>query len=244
MPLWATDDGEKSMHRIISVYGRKIFSVSLIFNALLTITCLAGLLYGFYFENWAIYAPYLINGNILWLVIAAAVINIFPSAYVGKVHTGRLWFHHYVYGFLVIIASIIWIVVFTPVSLLTIFFINTTNISVNVGRFFFLGGLTLVLDDLPDVHRVTFYGLRWLKRRAHEARRVIDAAQFILGFVTVYLFIAVSLSIIAKPQWMTAANFIQMGTVLVTAFTCFASVKRKVWHKLDPKQESTHHQHD
>ena len=225
------------MHRVISVYGKKIFSVALIFNALLTISCAAGLLWGFYTEHWTLYPPFLINGNLIWLAVAAAVVNIFPAASVGKVHTGRLWFHHYVYGFFVLILSSAWIVLFTSVSLLSMFLVNTTNIAVNAGRFFFLGGLTLVLDDLPDVHRITFNGLRWLKFRAHQARGIIDAAQLIFGFATIYLFIVVGLSVASKPQWLTLANFIQMGSLLVTAFTSFASVKRKIWHNLKPEHE-------
>jgi hypothetical protein len=228
------------MHRVISVYGRKIFSVSLIFNSLLTISCAAGLLWGFYVEHWSLYAPYLINGNLFWLVIAAAVLNIFPAAYVGKVHTGRLWFHHYVYGFFVLFLSTAWIVLGTSVSLLTVFFINSTNVAVNAGRFFFLGGLTLVLDDLPDIHRVTFHSLRWLKFKAHRARRILHAAQLVLGVATLCIFIFVSLSIAAKPQWITPANGIQMGTLLVTAFTSFASVKGKIWNRLNPEQEPSH----
>jgi len=220
------------MHRVISIYGRKIFSVALIFNALLTISCAIGLLWGFYVEHWTLYAPFLADGNLFWIAIAAAVINIFPAASVGKVHTGRLWFHHYVYGLFVLFLSLAWIVIFTSVSLLTLFFLNTSNLAVNVGRFLFLGGLTLLLDDLPDVHAITFKGLKWLKSRAHEAKEILHAAQIVLGVATLYLLITVTLSIATTPSWVTAANFIQMGTLLVTALTCFASVKRRTWHKL------------
>jgi hypothetical protein len=225
------------MHRIISVYGRKFLSIALIFNALLTITYAVGLLYGFYVEHWTLYPPFLINGNLFWLVIAAAVLNIFPAAYVGKVHTGRLWFHHYVYGIFVIILSVIWIIFGTPFSILTVFFINTTDLSANVGRFFFLGGLTLLLDDLPDVHQVTFRGLQWLKCKAHQARRFLNAVQLILGVATFFIFLTVCLSIATKPQWITPANLIQMGTLLITAFSCFASVKGKIWNRIDPKKQ-------
>jgi hypothetical protein len=228
------------MHSIISVYGRKLFSVTLIFNALLTITCAAGLLWGMYTENWKIYTPYLPNGNLFWFAIILAIINIFPSANVGKVHTGRLWFHHYVWGIFVMIASVIWLVVGTSASLLTVFFINTTNLAINVGRFFFLGGLTLLLDDLPDVHRVTFNGLQWLKVKAHKARHIIQITQFVLGLITLYLFVTVSLSIIVKPQWITAANFIQMGTLLVTSLTALSSVRHRVWHKINFTQYVSH----
>jgi len=220
------------MHRVISIYGRKIFSVALIFNALLTISCAIGLLWGFYVEHWTLYDPFLADGNLFWIAIAAAVLNIFPAASVGKVHTGRLWFHHYVYGLFVLFLSLAWIVLFTSVSLLTVFFLNTSNLAVNAGRFFFLGGLTLLLDDLPDVHTITFKGLKWLKSRAHEAKEILHAAQIVFGVATLYLLITVTLSIATTPSWVTAANFIQMGTLLITALTCFASVKRRTWHKL------------
>jgi hypothetical protein len=129
----------------------------------------------------------------------------------------------------------------TSVSLLTVFFVNTSNLSVNVGRFFFLGGLTLFLDDLPDVHRVTFNGIQWLKVKAHKFRHIIQAAQFMLGLITLYLFITVTLSIIVKPQWITAANFIQMGTLLVTSITALSSVRHRVWHKINFAQYVGHH---
>jgi hypothetical protein len=228
------------MHRVISVYGRKMFSVALLFNSVLTVTCAIGLLYGFYWLHWTIYGPYLINGNLFWLAIAAAILNAFPAASVGKVHTGRLWFHHYVYGFFVMFLSSAWIIFFTSFSILTMFFVNTSNLAFNAGRFFFLGGLTLVLDDLPDVHTVAFKSLRWLKSKAHEARQILQVAQLTLGIATLYLLVTVSLSIVAKPQWITVANFVQMGTLFITALTCLASVKTKIWHKIDPKKETSH----
>jgi hypothetical protein len=228
------------MHRVFSVYGRKIVSVVILYNALVTITCAAGLLWGFYVENWKLYPPYLLNGNLFWLVIAAAIINIFPATYMGKVHTGRLWFHHYVYGFITMVASLIYIAFFTPVSLLTAFFVNTTNLSVNVGRFFFLGGLTLFLDDLPDVHRLAGHGLKWLKLKACQIRNVLHGVQLAMGFVAIAFFLIVSLSISAEPQWITPANFIQMGTLLATAFTSFGSVKMKIWCNLDNREEDSH----
>jgi hypothetical protein len=230
---------DELMHRIISVYGRKIASVVLIFNALLTIVCAIGILAGFYrsYPNWKPFAPFLLDGNIYWLTIAAAILNIFPAAYIGKVHTGRLWFHHYVYGFFVLFAALAWVVIFTPVSLLSLFFISSTDISINAGRLFFLGGLTLVLDDLPDVHKFTFHGLRWLKMRAHQGRRIINAAQFSLGFASLYVASAVSLSVASNLNWLTPANLIQIGTLVITGFACLASVERKIWHKLDPEVE-------
>ena len=135
----------------LAVYGKKLLSLSLIFNSLLSIVYAAGLLTGYYVDGWTLYVPYLVNGALFWMLILASIINIFPSATIGQVRTGRLWFHHYVYGFLVSALAIAFLVTLAPISLFSLFTTNTTNTTVNIGRFFVLGGLTLILDDLPDV---------------------------------------------------------------------------------------------
>ncbi len=226
------------MHRVFSVYGRKILSVSLLFNALLTLSCSVGILAGFYvaYPYWRPFAPFLLDGNMFWLIIVGAIINIFPAAHVGKVHTGRLWFHHYVYGFFVMISAVVFIWFFSPISLLGIFFVNSTDFAVNVGRFFFVGGLTLVLDDLPDVHRSTNHGVNWLKRRACQARRLIHYTQLAMGIVSAYFAMAIILSIAQNAEWITPANFIVIGSLLITSITSFSGVKRKVWLNLDADQ--------
>jgi hypothetical protein len=222
------------MQKAVGIYGRKILSVTLIFNALLTILCAVGLLHGVYLDHWKPYVPYLVDGNLLWLMIAAAVLNIFPCATLGKVHTGRLWFHHYVYGFVVLLSAFAWIILFTPVSLVNAFMINTTNATVNAGRFFALGGLALVLDDLPDVSKYMEHSLGWLKRKAAQVGKLLHAVQFLLGVMVMYLVFAISLAIIQSPQGATTANVILIGTLMATAATSFAAVKRKTWLNLKP----------
>ena len=106
---------------------KKTFSLSLIFNALLTIACSVGILAGFYwyFPEWNPFHPYIFNGNIFWVAIAAAALNIFPSALIGrKLKTGRFLFHHYVYGFLVIAFASLYVIAFSPVHCLD-FFVTT-----------------------------------------------------------------------------------------------------------------------
>jgi hypothetical protein len=219
------------------VLCKKIFSVSLVFNALLTVGCAVGILSCFYwfFHDWQPFAPYLVNANLFWVAIIAAVINIFPSASIGRaLHTGRLLFHHYFYGFLVLIFSAIYVVVFTPVSLLELFFVNNTSAAVNVGRFFILGGGALLLDDLPDVHERVDASLNWLKLKAAQGGKVIVAAQLVAGVVSVYLFVAILLAMIQNSEWVTLANSILIGTMFVTSVTSLIFVKRKVWLKIKP----------
>jgi hypothetical protein len=217
------------------VITKKIFSVSLVFNALLTIGCISGILAGFYwyYYDWHPFSPYLISGNLFWVAIAAAIINIFPSAGLGRsLHTGRFLFHHYFYGFMVLVCSIVYVVFFTPISLLTIFLVNDTSVQVNVGRFFILGGLTLVLDDLPDVHTKLDSVLNWLKFKVGQGARFVSAVQLAAGAVSLYVFAAVTLSVYTTPEYVTVANLMLIGTLFITSTTSFIFVRRHVWQSI------------
>ncbi len=219
-------------------YGRKLFSIALIFNSLLCISYAIGLLAGFYLYHWTLYPPFVLDGNLFWLVIAASIINIFPSAHVGKVKTGRLWFHHYVYGFFVWFASAALLLLFTSVSLFSLVVANITDIGINAGRFFILGGMALVLDDLPDVSRYTAAGLNWLKVKAYQGRRLVHSVQLLMGFVSLYFATAIGLWVALNPQGVTAANLILVGTLAISGLTAVMSVKKKIWLRIKPIKDS------
>jgi hypothetical protein len=214
------------------IFCKKTFSLALIFNALLTIACAVGLLGGFYwfFPGWKPFHPYLFDGNVLWIVIAAAALNIFPSALIGRhLKTGRFLFHHYVYGFLVLAFAAVYVIAFTPVPLATIFLVNNTSVPVNAGRFFLLGGFTLVLDDLPDVSKRIESALNRLKVKAHRGEKFIAAAQLFTGAASLGLFGALCLGMSQVARWVTPANFILIFTVLITGVTSLVFVKRRAW---------------
>jgi hypothetical protein len=217
------------------VICKKTFSVTLVFNALLSIGCAMGILSGFYwrYNNWQPFAPYLVSASLFWVLIFAAVINIFPSAGLGRsLHTGRLFFHHYFYGFLVLLFSAAYVIFFTPVSLFNIFFVNDTSVAVNVGRCFLLGGGALVLDDLPDVHGRVDSMLNWLKAKAGQGGKIISAVQLVTGAVSFYLFVAIALAMNQDAAYITIANLVVLVSVLITSITSLIFVKRKVWLKI------------
>src|SRR3990170_5261501 len=189
------------MSKIIDVYGKKLFSLALIFNALLTIVFAMGLLAGFYtlFPQWKPYPPYVLDGALFWFLIPATIINIFPCVNIGKVETGRLWFHHYVYGFIVIVLSAILTAYWFPTSMPILFTGNLTTPGENVGRFFILGGLTLVIDDLPDVSKRLKSGLCSLKSKAHKNGRIVHTVQFLMGCVSLYFLAAITVYLPQHP---------------------------------------------
>ncbi len=220
------------MTGVFAVYGRKMLALTLIFNALLTMSYAIGLLAGMYINNWHLYAPFLLDGNLIWLAIIAAVVNIFPSSVVGKVHTGRLWFHHYVYGFFIWFVSAALVMLFGGVFIIYLFVMNTTDVALNVGRFFILGGMVLVLDDLPDVHRLSASTLGWMKSKAYNRRKLLHVFQYLMASITLYFSLAVIASMMVKTSATTLANIILAGTLIVTSLTSFMSAKRGVWLNL------------
>ena len=81
-------------------YGKKVCSLALTFNSLLTIVSVLGVLEGFYSAKyaWKPYPPYLVDASLFWFAVLAAMFNIYFVVRLGRVKTGRLWFHHYVWG--------------------------------------------------------------------------------------------------------------------------------------------------
>ncbi len=226
------------------VWIKKTYSLTLILNSLITLASISGILYGFYFHAWRAYSPYLINGNLFLLVAAAAVINIFPCASIGRcLHTGRLWFHHYVYGAFVLFTSSIYVMAFTSIGLVDLFLLNSANIAVNTGRFFVLTGTTLLLDDLPDCSKRVEATLNKIKSKAYQARKVIYGAQLVTGLVTFYVFLAIASSALFQYHAFTVSNFLTMGTLLITSVTSLAFVRRKTWLKItspSPNGQNVH----
>jgi hypothetical protein len=212
----------------VVAYGKKLSSLALIFNSLLSITYAIGLLTGVYVAHWKLYSPYLIDGSLFWAIILASIINIFPAMNLGRVKTGRLWFHHYVYGFVVLVLAVVFLIVFTSVSFLSLFTANITSVTLNVGRFFFLGGLTLVLDDFADISNRLRFVLSLFKSKVYQGRRIVHMTQCLLGFVSLYIFLCISIYVTQNPEWATLANFILIGSLLVTSLTALVSVGRRM----------------
>jgi hypothetical protein len=125
--------------------------------------------------------------------------------------------------------------VFVPgVTLLNIFIVDNTSVAVNLGRFFIIGGATLVLDDLTDVNRHLASGLYWLKAKVGRAPKLVSALHLIAGTVSAYIFAAVTLGVATNPDWVTTANLIVIGTLFITSLTSFIFLKRRFWQKIEP----------
>jgi hypothetical protein len=222
---------------------KKTFSIALIFNSLISVACVAGIIYGYYqaYPYWKPYAPFLINGNIFWLAIAAGLVNIFPGAAIGRaLHTGRFLFHHYVYGFFVLASTTALVGVYTGLNVISIFFIDSNAVAVNAGRCFFLAGLALFLDDLPDVNRHIERSLNWIKRGAYQIRKPLHITQIITGIFAFYCALSITLSTLQNTgRWLP--NSFVIVSLFITAITSFALAKQGAWLKISLPQAATSH---
>src|SRR3972149_9011899 len=165
------------MVKSVMPYGKKIFSLALLFNAVLTFEYAVQILAGFYtaYPYWKPFPPFIFDGSMFWVIIPAAIINFFPAVSTGQTRCSRLWFHHYVYGFVVAAIAAASLLIFTPVPLIDLFTRDITDVGINIGRFFVLGGLTMVLDDLPDVSGVLKKSLTYMKVKAYHGRKALHA---------------------------------------------------------------------
>lgn len=60
-------------------------SLAVIINSFLCIIFAIGLLGGVYVNNQKVFGPYLINGNLFWLLIVASILNIFTAIKIGQI---------------------------------------------------------------------------------------------------------------------------------------------------------------
>ena len=214
--------------------AKKIFSLTLILNSLITIASIAQILYNYLpnFPNWQPYAPYLPNGTILLLIIPAAVLNIYLSSKIGrKMHTGRIFFHHYVYGFLVIVFSAIFAFTLTSVSLPLLFLVYTSDTAINAGRFLLLAGFALLLDDLPDVSVKVGSALKKLELKAYQYRKVFHWLQLLSGLICWFVSAAVTLWTTQHLNLAIPAS-VMIVTFMVTSLNSLMYFRRGEWFKI------------
>jgi hypothetical protein len=215
----------------VFAYVKKICSLALTFNSLLSIVSVLGVLEGFYSARyyWKPYPPYLINGSFFWFAVLAAMFNIYLVVKIGRVKTGRLWFHHYVYGFVIFVLACTLLLLFGSISFFGIFVGNGYSLAVNAGRFFVLGGLTLFIDDFADVSKRLTFVLRLVGSKIYRVRGAIRVVQGVLGFMSFYIFLCVIFSTSLLQGSNSMGNLVLAGTLLVTSLTSLGSVCMKMW---------------
>jgi hypothetical protein len=140
----------------------------------------------------------------------------------------------FLYGLAISGISCILLLIFTPLSIFSIFTANTTNSMINVGRFFLLSGIALFLLNIPSILKTL--GLIQEKPQTTSPKgnltyKILFGLQLALGLISFYMFFAVSLSIGVHPETNTLANIIFIYALLATSLVSFGATLLKTWIK-------------
>jgi hypothetical protein len=233
------------MSRSIANLLRKILSLALIFNSLLCLISLAEVLAACYATgySWDPYSPYLIDGSLFWFAVLTVILNIVPAKSIGRVHVRRLLFHHYVYGFVVMIFGSVLLFSFSmPGSILassgllsTTERIGYQSITFYTYLFLLYGGLTLFLDDFADISLKTRRILDGVRERVFRSGGTIRSIHFLSSLITLYLSISVFLWFIERQHWIAQwpiwflAHVFFISSLLVNSFWGLNVVMKRLW---------------
>jgi len=233
-----------AMSKILAKLGRKSLSLALIFNSLISLAAVVNILVVSYLTTGGLrpYSPYLLDGSLFLLVIATAVLNILPAKLVGKVDLGRIWFHHFVYGFLASSISLTLIAIFAPAYIL-VFLVpslgfQTTGLQtvmIYSDLFFVYGGLTLMIDDIRDVSARLGRTLDKIKLWAYKSNKTLQKVHLISSLATVYVALSVCAwfteNVLLKEMWSIwdFSTIFVAASLLVTGLWGLKAVKAKYW---------------
>ncbi len=232
------------MSNVLRALCKKILGLALIFNSIVSLISAANILYGFYQSRlfWQPYSPYLIEGSLFWFVILTSTLNLVPAKLTGKVDLRRFLFHHYVYGFLVILASLSLIVLFMPAC---IFMVLEPSIGLEMEGFqsvlsyailfFIYGGLTLIIDDIYDISMRVSRIFDRIKTRMQRLGRMLQTVHLCSSVITIYIAACVAIwcfkNYFLMIDWplLSLAHIIFTSSMLVNSFCGLKAVKERMW---------------
>jgi len=227
--------------------AKKILSLALTFNSIISIISVGNILGGSYTigplgRPYSPYSPYNLHGSLFGIVILTAFLNIIPSRMIGKVHIDRFLFHHYFYGFLAMISSISLIASLWPGSLTSVLTPTSTSASLSfqglvfyTDLFFLYGGLTLFLDDLPDVSLRLNKVLSRLKGRAQKSSKTLQFVHLCGSLITIYVSLALFAWFIEGYRWLKDlpmwfwSHAITVLSLLINGSWGLKVTKKKIW---------------
>jgi hypothetical protein len=174
-------------------------------------------------------------------VVVTSVLNIVPARFIGKVDIERILFHHYVYGFLASLISLMLMVIFAPayifVLLMPFLGLRTTGLQkvmIYSGLFFIYGGLTLMIDDIHDVSLRLGRALDRLKLRAYKSGRTLQRVHLVSSLATVCTAVFVGIwfletGILKTGSLWNLSNMFPATSLLITGLWGLKAVKAKYW---------------
>ncbi len=219
--------------KTLVILGRKALSLALIFNFIASLISSLSILYSHYLgkSHEELYKPYLADGSLFWFVVLTSVLNIVPARMLGKVNIRRILFHHYVYGFLSIFISVILSI------LLSLLHVSNFQYSQSFIILLLYWGITLIIDDMPDVSPIILRILNRIKKEVYKMDKMIAKVHLISSFISTYVATCIFL-------WYFGNNFLAgnyplldftyslfIVNLFITALYGLKTAKKGIWLK-------------
>jgi hypothetical protein len=221
-----------SLESLFYNIGKKTLFISFIFVSLLLIFYSAGILNGIYVNNWQVYKPYLASGSLFWVLIFGAVFSILLNINLGQIKISRnIGLLSFASGILLACISAVFLSTTMHLSIFEIFTKSTTDLTINLGRFFLLSGIALFLMETPFIFRIAGLGSEPLIPKGNFAFKILFGLQFMKGIFFLYMFGAIGLSIGANPSSNTLANLILCYALLIEGIISLGATFFKAWLK-------------
>ena len=182
--------------------GRKIVCLCVIFNSILTILFSGDLLYALYIRRlkWHAGPLHILNYSSLLLIMVGSFLNIVTAKIIGNVNLRRVRFHHYFYGFLMMIVSLALIMMLAPAYLSILLMpillpsvYSLTPIPISMAFLLTYGGITLVIDDIQDLSMRIRRSLNLLWRRALKFKSKLEALHLCSCISSAYMLLSMLL---------------------------------------------------
>ena len=210
--------------------GGRTLSLALIFNSLVCFFFVTGLINGIYTANWKVYQPYLLSGGFFWAIIIGSLLTILLALNISQKTYSSRSPYGMIFGATIFAVSLISLSIFTPLSITGIFTSNTTDIAINMGRFFLLSGIAMILVQFPTQLKKHGFNIKSEFFAENSfARKALYWLQLGIGVISMYIFIAVVLYMTTYQKTDIAANYILSCVVLIIGITSFAATAQKSW---------------
>jgi hypothetical protein len=213
--------------RTLSAIGRKALGLILISNSIASLISALSILWGSYL-NVPTRETYFVNQLLFSFLALTSILNLAPAKALGKIEIRRFLFHHYVYGFILILLY------FASATLFSIMQIWVWEGQTYMVLLFYWGA-ALIIDDIHDVSPRIAFLLDAAARRARRLGGLILIIHAVSSMVSVYVVFQILAWHIENTfplginSFMSQMRIFLLANFFITAFYGMKIVKDKIW---------------
>jgi hypothetical protein len=157
----------------------------------------------------------------------ASLLNILLAVKISQVKK----LYGFIFGIVIASISAISLLTLAQLSFFDIFTKSTTDLMVNLGRFFLLSGIAVLIVEIPSLLQIIGLTQKISIPKNNFIHKILFLLQLAMIVTTFYLFFAVTAYMSQGSGANSLANAILNLALLFTAFISFGATIFKTWLK-------------